>query len=120
VPPAPLHIDAAKIRIAQRCRDYFVADHLYACLAHGERKTINDLKEYLDRGRDPGSGQYDKTTRLDLETLTVLKLVEDLGDLHLPVIRSLSTHRSALVRQESSAMISSAFWFTGMLCRDQS
>ncbi|MGG6295658.1 methylation-associated defense system protein MAD7 [Leptolyngbya sp. AN02str] len=78
----PLHIDAAKIRIAQRCRDYFVADHLYACLAHGEQKTVSELKEYLDRGRDPGSGQYDKTTRLDLETLTVLKLVEDLGDLH--------------------------------------
>lgn len=80
----PLHMDAAKIRIAQRCRDYNVADHLYACLEYGERKTIDALKEYLDRGRDPGSGKYDGTTRLDLETLTVLKLVEveKLGDLH--------------------------------------
>jgi hypothetical protein len=58
-------MDAAKIRIAQRCRDYNVADHLYACLEYGERKTIDTLKEYLDRGRDPGSGKYDGTTRLD-------------------------------------------------------
>jgi hypothetical protein len=80
----PLHMDAAKIRVASRCRDYNVSDHLYACLEYGERKTIDALKEYLDRGRDPGSGKYDGTTRLDLETLTVLKLVEvqKLGELH--------------------------------------
>lgn len=78
----PLHIDAAKIRIAKRCRDYNVSDHLYACLNYGEQKTIDALKAYLDRGRDPGTGKYDGDTPLDLETLTVLKLVEDLAELH--------------------------------------
>lgn len=78
----PLHIDASKIRIAQRCRDYFVSDHLYACLEYGERKTIQALKAFLDQGRDPATGQYDGRTSLDLETLTVLKLVEGLPEIH--------------------------------------
>ncbi|NEZ64671.1 hypothetical protein D0962_18070 [Leptolyngbyaceae cyanobacterium CCMR0082] len=78
----PLHIDASKIRIAKRCRDYFVSDHLYACLEYGERKTIHALKAFLDQGRDPGTGKYDGQTSLDLETLTVLKLVEGLPEIH--------------------------------------
>jgi hypothetical protein len=77
----PLHLDAAKVRIGHRCRDYNVADHLYACLEHGERRTIDLLRAYLDRGRDPGTKKYDGTTSLDLETLAVLRLVEDIPQL---------------------------------------
>jgi len=36
----PLHLDAAKFRVAKQCRDYNVADHLYACLSHGDASTL--------------------------------------------------------------------------------
>ncbi|NLS90947.1 MAG: hypothetical protein GXX96_02010 [Planctomycetaceae bacterium] len=78
----PLHLDAHKIRIAKNCRDYNCADALYAMLSFGERHTLSDLKAYLDRGRDAATNTYDGDTQLDLETLTVLKLVEDLPNLH--------------------------------------
>lgn len=78
----PLHLDAHKIRVAKHCRDYNTADALYALLEFGDRQALIDLKRYLDRGRDAGTNRYDGRTRLDLETLTVLKLVEGLDVLH--------------------------------------
>jgi hypothetical protein len=78
----PLHLDAHKIRIAKHCRDYNVADALYALLEFGQPQALLDLKRYLDQGRDPGTNKYDGSEGLDLDTLTVLKLVEDLPTLH--------------------------------------
>jgi hypothetical protein len=78
----PLHLDAQKIRVAKLCRDYNVADALYAMLRFGGVQALVDLKQYLEQGRDPGTSRYDGTTTLDLETLTVLKLVEELPALH--------------------------------------
>jgi hypothetical protein len=78
----PLHLDAHKIRIAKVCRDYNVADALYALLEFGQPQALQDLKRYLDQGRDPGTSKYDGSEGLDLETLTVLKLVEGLPTLH--------------------------------------
>lgn len=78
----PLHLDAHKIRIAKVCRDYNVADALYALLEFGQPQALQDLKRYLDQGRDPGTNKYDGSEGLDLETLAVLKLVEDLPPLH--------------------------------------
>lgn len=77
----PLHLDAHKIRVAKHCRDYNHADALYAMLEHGEPQAVKDLKTYLEHGRDNATGKYDGKTRLDLETLTVLKLVEGIPDL---------------------------------------
>lgn len=75
----PLHLDAIKIHIAPRCRDYNVADHLYACLREGEARSVDALRDFLDRGRDRGSDNAKASAKLDLETLALLKLVEDLG-----------------------------------------
>ena len=78
----PLHLDAHKIRVSKYCRDYNHADALYAMLEYGDRQALIDLRRYLERGRDPATGRYDGKTHLDLETLTVLKLVEDLPNMH--------------------------------------
>ncbi len=78
----PLHLDAHKIRVAKHCRDYNHADALYAMLEHADKQTVLDLRAYLDRGRDPGSSHPDSQAHVDLDTLTVIKLVEGLGDLH--------------------------------------
>jgi hypothetical protein len=78
----PLHLDAHKIRVSKHCRDYNHADALYAMLEHGDRQALIDLRRYLERGRDQATGRYDGVTKLDLETLTVLKLVEDLPNMH--------------------------------------
>jgi hypothetical protein len=78
----PLHLDAHKIRVAKHCRDYNHADALYAMLEHADKDAVLDLKAYLDRGRDPGSSHPDSHAHVDLDTLTVIKLVEGLADLH--------------------------------------
>lgn len=78
----PLHLDAHKIRVSKHCRDYNHADALYAMLEYGEQQTLKDLRSYLDLGRNPATRKYDGQTELDVETLTVLKLVEDLPDMY--------------------------------------
>ena len=78
----PLHLEAHKIRVAKNCRDYNHADALYAMLAFGDQQAIKDLREYLELGRDPATKKYDGKTELDIETLAVLKLVEDIADIH--------------------------------------
>jgi hypothetical protein len=61
--------------VAKYCRDYNFADALYAMLEHGGGVAHRELKAYLERGR-----HYQPGERLDLETLTVLKLVEGVND----------------------------------------
>ncbi len=78
----PLHLDAHKIRVSKHCRDYNHADALYAMLEYGEQQALKDLRSYLDLGRDAATKRYDGHTELDVETLTVLKLVEDLPDMY--------------------------------------
>lgn len=76
----PLHLDAHKIRVFKHCRDYNHADALYAMLAHGEQQAVTDLRRFLERGLSNNPRRYDGSTKLDLETLTVLKLVEGVDD----------------------------------------
>lgn len=78
----PLHLEAHKVRVAKHCRDYNHADALYAMLQWGEQQAIKDLREYLELGRDHATKKYDGKTELDIETLAVLKLVEDIADVH--------------------------------------
>jgi hypothetical protein len=78
----PLHLDAHKIRVAKHCRDYNHADALYAMLEHADKQAVLDLRTYLDRGRDPRSTHPDAQAHVDLDTLTVIKLVDGLADLH--------------------------------------
>lgn len=78
----PLHLDAHKIRVAKHCRDYNHADALYAMLEHADKQAVLDLRAYLDRGRDPRSTHPDATAHVDLDTLTVIKLVDGISDLH--------------------------------------
>jgi hypothetical protein len=68
--------------VAKHCRDYNHADALYAFLEHGDRQALLDLKSYLDRGRDPGSSHPDVKSHVDLDTLTVIKLVEGIPNLY--------------------------------------
>jgi hypothetical protein len=77
----PLHLDAHKIRVSKHCRDYNHADALYAML-QCEQQAWKDLRAYLDLGRDPATKRYDGKTELDVETLTVLKLVEEIPDMY--------------------------------------
>ncbi len=78
----PLHLEAHKVMVRRHCRDYAHADALYAMLTAGERQAVTELHNYLDAGRDSNTRRYDGKTDLDLETLTVLKLVEGIEDFH--------------------------------------
>lgn len=77
----PLHLDAHKVRVSKFCRDYNHADALYAML-QCEQQALKDLRAYLELGRDHATKKYDGKTELDIETLAVLKLVEDIPDMY--------------------------------------
>jgi hypothetical protein len=94
----PLHLEAHKIRVSKHCRDYNHADALYAMLEYGEQQALRDLRSYLDLGRDPATKRYDGATELDLETLTVLKLVEDLPDMY-PSDEKVTPHAPTCIGQ---------------------
>jgi hypothetical protein len=51
-------------------------------LSSGEKEALQNLKRYLDEGRDTINERYDGHSRLDIETLTVLKLVEKFDKAH--------------------------------------
>jgi hypothetical protein len=95
----PLHLDSHKIRVAKHCRDYNVADALYAMLSHGEKQALLDLKNYLGRGLDPNTDHYDGASPLDIETLTVLKLVQDLPKLVPSNIDQVATNSPTCIGQ---------------------
>ena len=97
----PLHLDAHKIRVAKHCRDYNVADAIYASVGVWRAPdTVVICAKYLDQGRDIRTSRFDGRTKLDLETLTVLKLVEGLPDLH-PSSRARSFGSSYLSRSST-------------------
>jgi len=51
-------------------------------LEYGEQQNLKDLRSDLDLGKNPATRLYDGRTELDVETLVVLKLLQDLPDMY--------------------------------------
>jgi hypothetical protein len=76
VGPRPLHLNAYKLTLASAVQDYGASDQVWAMLYHTDPQVLNRLKAFFGRGLDSALDRYDKSTPLDLQTLAVLGLVD--------------------------------------------
>lgn len=76
VGPRPYHLNAFKLANPKYVQDYGASTQVWAMLFHADRTLLTRLKEFFGRGVDPATDRYDLHTTLDLETLAVLGLVD--------------------------------------------
>ena len=77
--PLPLHLNAYKLRNPAQARDYQGAEHLFSMMQAADPGLVTRLKDFLGQGMDPTGGydKYDGETRLDLDTLTIVHMVDN-------------------------------------------
>jgi hypothetical protein len=76
--PRPLHLNAYKLRNPRYSKDYRGPEHLYSMLLAGDPSLVGRLAAYLGQGMDPASrDSYDGQTPLDLNTLVVVRMVDN-------------------------------------------
>ena len=83
--PRPLHLNAYKLRNDKQVRtsDSGASEQIYSMLTTVDEELVGRLKRFLGQGmRAPTFDAYDETTPLDLDTLLVVRMVdnEDLKD----------------------------------------
>ncbi len=76
VGPRPFHLNAFKLGNPKYMQDYGASMQVWAMLFHADRPLLARLKAFFGHGVDPASDRYDGVTPLDLETLAVLGLVD--------------------------------------------
>jgi len=76
VGPRPLHLNAFKLANPSAMADHGASMQVWALLHYADPGILARLKSFFGRGVDPASDRYDGTTPLDLETLAVLGLVD--------------------------------------------
>ena len=74
--PLPMHLNTYKLRNIKHCRDYGVADQVFALLYHGAPDVMKALGDFLFRGADYYSDKYDEKTDLDIETLLMMRILD--------------------------------------------
>ena len=77
--PLPLHLNAYKLRNPAQAKDYRGAEHLYSLMQAADPELVTRLKDFLGQGMDPTGGydKFDGETRLDLDTLTIVHMVDN-------------------------------------------
>jgi hypothetical protein len=76
VGPRPLHLNAYKLTVPAAVQDYGASDQIWAMLHHADPQVLNRLKAFFGRGLDNALDRYDRSTPLDLQTLAILGLVD--------------------------------------------
>lgn len=79
VGPRPFHLNAFKLANPKYMADYGASMQVWAMLFHADRPLISRLKTFFGHGLDPATDRYDGATPLDLETLAVLGLVDQVA-----------------------------------------
>jgi hypothetical protein len=76
--PRPLHLNAYKLRNPRYSKDYRGPEHLYSMIRAGDPGLVGRLADYLGQGMDPaGQDTYDGVTPLDLNTLMIVRMVDN-------------------------------------------
>lgn len=76
--PLPLHLNAYKLRNPKQAQDYRSAEHLFSMIQAGDPGLVKRLADYLGQGMDQSSyDRYDEETPLDLDTLTIVRMVDN-------------------------------------------
>lgn len=76
--PRPLHLNAYKMRNSRYLKDYRASEHLYSMIRAADPALLKRLRDYLGAGMDPhNEDAYDGRTELDLDTLLVVRMVDN-------------------------------------------
>lgn len=76
--PHPLHLNAYKLRNPKQAQDYRGAEHLYSMIRAGDPTLMKRLADFLGQGMDSSNyDTYDGVTRLDLDTLMIVRMVDN-------------------------------------------
>lgn len=75
--PLPLHLNAYKLRNAGQTTDSGGAEHLYSMIVSGDPELIDRLASFLGQGMETDLDTYDEETDLDLDTLVVVRMVDN-------------------------------------------
>lgn len=76
VGPRPFHLNAYKLTNPKAAQDYGSAEQVWAMIYHADPELLAHLRDFFGRGLDRHSDRYDRTTPLDLETLAILNLAD--------------------------------------------
>jgi hypothetical protein len=75
--PLPLHLNAYKLRNPKQAQDYRGAEHLYSMIRAGDPGLARRLAEFLGQGMGESGDTYDGETPLDLDTLVIVRMVDN-------------------------------------------
>lgn len=105
VGPRPFHLNAYKLANQRAVTDYGASQQVRAMLYHIDAPILNRLKDFFGRGLDVALDKYDQTTELDLETLAVLGLVDQIDVDHatatvVPPIRPVCNLQGAILADD--------------------
>jgi hypothetical protein len=76
VGPRPFHLNAYKLSNQREVADYGGSSQVYALIYHADPDLLTQLSAFFGRGLDRASDRYDGATSLDLATLAVLGLAD--------------------------------------------
>jgi hypothetical protein len=107
--PRPVHLNAYKLRNAQRCKDYGATPQLYRLLADEDDDLPVRLRRLLLHGVDEATDKY-MNADVDLETLTILRLADregadKRGDERVPDYAPLCTGQGRLLRNDTRRLL---------------
>lgn len=74
--PRPFHLNAFKLANTKAADDFGASMQVWAMLFYADRPLLQQLKNFFGRGLDQNLDRYDGSTTLDLETLAVLGMVD--------------------------------------------
>lgn len=78
--PLPLHLNAYKLRNPKHVRDYRSADQLFSMIRYADPDLVKRLANFLGQGMDTTQyDTYDEETPLDLDTLMIVRMVDNPG-----------------------------------------
>ncbi len=75
--PLPLHLNAYKLRNPGQTKDSGGAEHLYSMILSGDPDLIDRLASFLGQGMETDLDTYDEETDLDLDTLVIVRMVDN-------------------------------------------
>ena len=76
--PLPLHLNAYKLRNPKHVRDYRAADQLFSMIRAEDPELVKRLARFLGQGMDTTKyDTYDEETPLDLDTMLIVRMVDN-------------------------------------------
>ncbi|MBN8685227.1 MAG: hypothetical protein J0L99_21465 [Chitinophagales bacterium] len=94
----PIHLESYRVRNARHARDYNSADQVYMMLS-ATLSLRDELMKYLEEGWDQNSKKIATSSKLDVDSLGILLLIQKVNVSALPQDQTFSRIRPILQKQ---------------------